>query len=216
MQIFGRALDVASPVNILQGRYVIGQGCKPHECCAHEALFVLDTVQKKGWALRSNNSPECRPGAATAEMWGTLLGPDDMVPRREIERWLGQNKISWWKVSSATPSQLSQPTPRVTPPSCSTTQSPVVAPPPVPAQRSGPGLLPDAETGPVRIQMVRDGGTYAVPVQINGTLTLNFVVDSGASDVSIPSDVFGTLIRSGTVTSGDIIGKARYTLPTAP
>jgi clan AA aspartic protease (TIGR02281 family) len=60
--------------------------------------------------------------------------------------------------------------------------------------------------------MVRDGGAYAVPVQINGTLTLNFVVDSGASDVSIPSDVFGTLIRTGTVTRDDIIGTAKYTL----
>ena len=60
--------------------------------------------------------------------------------------------------------------------------------------------------------MVRDSGTYALPVQINGTLTLNFVLDSGASDVSIPSDVFGTLMRSGTVTKADITGKASYTL----
>jgi len=60
--------------------------------------------------------------------------------------------------------------------------------------------------------MVREGGTYAVPVQINGMLTLNFVVDSGASDVSIPADVFGTLMRTGTVTKDDMIGKAKYTL----
>jgi len=34
--------------------------------------------------------------------------------------------------------------------------------------------------------LVQDGGTFAVPVTINGQLTLIFVVDSGASDVSVP------------------------------
>jgi clan AA aspartic protease (TIGR02281 family) len=60
--------------------------------------------------------------------------------------------------------------------------------------------------------MVRNGGTYAIPVLINGAITLNFVLDSGATDVSIPSDVFGTLVRAGTVTERDIIGSETYTL----
>jgi predicted aspartyl protease len=34
-----------------------------------------------------------------------------------------------------------------------------------------------------------DGGIFVVPVQINGTMTLDFVTDSGASDVSVPADV---------------------------
>ena len=34
-----------------------------------------------------------------------------------------------------------------------------------------------------------EGGTYVVPVLINDAITLDFVVDSGAADVSIPADV---------------------------
>jgi hypothetical protein len=36
--------------------------------------------------------------------------------------------------------------------------------------------------------------------------------DSGASDVSIPSDVFLTLIRTGTINKEDIFGKEKYKL----
>ncbi len=60
--------------------------------------------------------------------------------------------------------------------------------------------------------MVSDGGTFKVPVTINGQLTLNFTVDSGASDVSIPADVFMTLARTGTITDADYLDKQIYTL----
>ena len=63
-----------------------------------------------------------------------------------------------------------------------------------------------------RVQMVKEGGTYAVPVFINNVLSLNFVVDSGAADVTIPADVAGTLIRTGTIADGDFIGHQQYTL----
>jgi clan AA aspartic protease (TIGR02281 family) len=66
--------------------------------------------------------------------------------------------------------------------------------------------------GAVEVPMVRSGGTYGVPVLINKAITLDFVLDSGASDVSIPSDVFGTLVRAGTITKEDIIGSDTYTL----
>jgi predicted aspartyl protease len=36
--------------------------------------------------------------------------------------------------------------------------------------------------------MRKDGGTYAVPVLINDTITLDFTVDSGASAVVVPAD----------------------------
>ena len=45
------------------------------------------------------------------------------------------------------------------------------------------------------ISLVQDQGVYELPVRINGVLTLNFVLDSGASDVSIPSEVVLTLVR---------------------
>ena len=55
--------------------------------------------------------------------------------------------------------------------------------------------------------MISDGGTFKVPVTINRQLTLNFVVDSGAADVSIPADVFMTLVRTGTITDADFLDK---------
>jgi membrane-associated protease RseP (regulator of RpoE activity) len=55
-------------------------------------------------------------------------------------------------------------------------------------------------------------GIYTVPVLINGVLPLQFVLDSGAGDVSIPADVFLTLIRTGTIVKEDYIGKGGYRL----
>ena len=63
-----------------------------------------------------------------------------------------------------------------------------------------------------RIVMVKSGGTYVVPVLINGVLPLQFTVDSGAADVSIPSDVVSTLIRMGAIVDKDFIGTQKYTL----
>ena len=39
------------------------------------------------------------------------------------------------------------------------------------------------------VPMISDGGTFRVPVTINDELTLKFVIDSGAADVSVPADV---------------------------
>ena len=54
------------------------------------------------------------------------------------------------------------------------------------------------------------GGSLRVPVQINGRLTIEFVLDSGSSDVSLPADIVRTLIRTGTATGADLVGDARY------
>ncbi len=81
------------------------------------------------------------------------------------------------------------------------------------------GELINAETAPLqelanthRIQMIKDGGTYIVPVLINEVLTLHFVVDSGAADVTIPADVAMTLMRTGTIKESDFIGSQKYQL----
>jgi clan AA aspartic protease (TIGR02281 family) len=62
------------------------------------------------------------------------------------------------------------------------------------------------------VPMLQAGGVYVVPVLINGAIVLNFVVDSGAADVSIPADVVTTLMRAGTITQSDFIGTQTYTL----
>jgi predicted aspartyl protease len=64
----------------------------------------------------------------------------------------------------------------------------------------------------ILIPLQRQGGAFIIPVQINKAITLNFVVDSGAADVSIPADVVSTLIRTGTLQETDFIGKQNYKL----
>ena len=51
-----------------------------------------------------------------------------------------------------------------------------------------------------------------MPVWINRAITLNFVLDSGASDVLIPADVFLTLLRTGTVSESDFLDSKIYSL----
>jgi hypothetical protein len=64
----------------------------------------------------------------------------------------------------------------------------------------------------ILIPLQREGGTYVVPVLINNAIKLNFVVDSGAADVSIPADVVSTLLRTGTLSEADFIGTQTYRL----
>ena len=72
-------------------------------------------------------------------------------------------------------------------------------------------LSPPTE-GSQEIKIERRGDTYRVPVRINQTITLPFLLDTGASDLVIPADVALTLIRAGALNSGDFVGKDRYRL----
>ena len=56
------------------------------------------------------------------------------------------------------------------------------------------------------VQLEDHYGTYMVPVHINGAVTLPFVLDTGASAVAIPEDLFSVLTRTGTVTTSDFLG----------
>lgn len=64
----------------------------------------------------------------------------------------------------------------------------------------------------VYIPLAEEGGTLVVPVLINNAIKLNFVVDSGAADVTVPADVVMTLIRAGTISRSDFIGTRTYVL----
>ena len=72
-----------------------------------------------------------------------------------------------------------------------------------------PGQTPSSRAD---VPLTSSGGIFAVPVVINGAITLDFAVDSGASDVSIPLDVFSTLKRTGTIKDSDILGQKTYVL----
>jgi clan AA aspartic protease (TIGR02281 family) len=69
--------------------------------------------------------------------------------------------------------------------------------------------------GPVHaesIPLTRDNGTFVVRAVVNDQITLNFTLDSGASDVSIPADVFSTLVRTGTIRKDDYLDTQVYEL----
>jgi clan AA aspartic protease (TIGR02281 family) len=68
------------------------------------------------------------------------------------------------------------------------------------------------EPNTVEINLHKQGGVLLAPVLINGRISLDFIVDSGASDVSLPADVVLTLIRTGTLTAADFTGSKSYVL----
>jgi clan AA aspartic protease (TIGR02281 family) len=78
--------------------------------------------------------------------------------------------------------------------------------------KQAPPEPPVLDSGATVVPMVSEGGTFVVPVRINDQITLNFVVDSGASDVAVPADVVSTLVRTGTITDADFLGKQTYRL----
>ena len=73
----------------------------------------------------------------------------------------------------------------------------------------GLSFMPSA-TNAERISLRSEGGVLTVPVTLNGRLAIECILDSGASDVSIPADVLLTLMRTGTVTKSDELPPATY------
>ena len=60
------------------------------------------------------------------------------------------------------------------------------------------------------IQLEQRGGVYMLPVRINDAVTVPFVLDSGAAEIAIPSDVFSVLKRTGTIGQSDYLGTGVY------
>jgi predicted aspartyl protease len=74
------------------------------------------------------------------------------------------------------------------------------------------GTPAPAANGRSDIALHTAGGTFTVPVSINGAITLDFTIDSGAADVSIPADVVMTLMRTGTIDRSDFLGNRTYVM----
>src|ERR1700704_4764366 len=62
------------------------------------------------------------------------------------------------------------------------------------------------------VQLEEAHGVYMVPVRINDAITIPFVLDSGAADISVPEDVFKTLLRTRTVTESDFLAPGTYVM----
>jgi clan AA aspartic protease (TIGR02281 family) len=81
-----------------------------------------------------------------------------------------------------------------------------------PSSPTPPSVEKPTPSGSISVPMQMEGGTYVVPVLINGAITLDFVVDSGAADVVIPADVVSTLLRTKTIGPSDFVGQQTYVL----
>lgn len=79
-----------------------------------------------------------------------------------------------------------------------------------PDQTTKPSPSASNQSADDGIPLSMDGGTFVIPVLINDQITLNFTIDSGAADVSIPVDVVSTLIRTKTIEESDFTGQKTY------
>lgn len=75
---------------------------------------------------------------------------------------------------------------------------------------AAPALAAPSEPVPQAVHMEAYNGAFVVPVVLNNVLTENFIVDSGAADVSIPAEIAARLKQLGTLTEADFLGQKLY------
>lgn len=63
--------------------------------------------------------------------------------------------------------------------------------------------------GHTKVHIRKDGGVYYVPIIVNG-LNLDFVFDTGASNISLSAAEATVMARQGKITEHEIIGKTRF------
>jgi len=152
---------------------------------------------------------EITPGASVAPPIGpsnsqTSSEPPPPKPNKETKKSPPPKPVKEPQVTASTP-----------PPPPKPNKEPKKSPPPKPVkepQVTASTPPPPPASSAQSVPMQKHGNVYVVPVLINNAITLDFVVDSGASDVSIPADVVMTLTRAGTIRSSDFLGTQRYKL----
>ncbi|MGC8491385.1 MAG: retropepsin-like aspartic protease family protein [Syntrophobacteraceae bacterium] len=73
-------------------------------------------------------------------------------------------------------------------------------------------LLFASPAASIEIPLQKRSSVYTLPVRVNGVITLTFVLDSGASEVTIPSRVARALLQAGTIRAKDFLPNQRYML----
>jgi clan AA aspartic protease (TIGR02281 family) len=75
-----------------------------------------------------------------------------------------------------------------------------------------PSLAVPQRSGSQEIALQFAGRNIYVPVRVNGTITIPFMLDTGATELAIPFDVARTLARAGALDENDILDAEQYTL----
>ena len=70
----------------------------------------------------------------------------------------------------------------------------------------------DVDTSTKEIHLEKSRGVYELPVRVNGVLTLDFVLDTGAAEVNIPANIAAQLLRSGSISQEDFLPGRIYQL----
>jgi predicted aspartyl protease len=65
---------------------------------------------------------------------------------------------------------------------------------------------------PAKIKLTRLGGVYAVPLQLNDHVVLYGIVDSGASDISIPADILKGMMDDKILSGSDFLDEKTYVM----
>ena len=70
-------------------------------------------------------------------------------------------------------------------------------------------VLKQMGNGPTEVAMERENGVYKVPVTVNG-VPMKFILDTGASLISMSDAEAELMYRRGAITQSDIIGRSRF------
>lgn len=62
------------------------------------------------------------------------------------------------------------------------------------------------------IKLTKIGDMYTVPMRLNDSLTMNFMLDTGAADIGFPDEIVDGLLRTGVIQQSDLKGSKTYTL----
>lgn len=79
---------------------------------------------------------------------------------------------------------------------------------PTPAELPKP-TLKQIGSGPTEVAMEKDRGVYKVPVTVNG-VPMKFILDTGASLISISATEAEFMFKQGAITDADIIGQSKF------
>ena len=60
-----------------------------------------------------------------------------------------------------------------------------------------------------KVKMRESGGIYLVPITVNG-LNLDFIFDTGASDISLSAAEATVMVKQGKITEDDVVGQVQF------
>ncbi len=83
---------------------------------------------------------------------------------------------------------------------------------PASVNRSTPGLAQSSQQELNVIRLKKVSGVYKIPVQINNTVIVSLIIDSGAADMMLSPKVANILLRSGTLTEDSFMPGQVYRL----